>query len=143
MAQEPLPGGWLPPSDREYTPPPPDEPGPPQAGRPAGDDDVRGWALPGPPGGPPQRSSNAKANWSLALAIGGLIVCPLVLSVLALVLGYQARREIDASGGRQQNRGTATAGIIIGWVGLVIGLLVLVLIAAGVEISFNVDSTRS
>jgi hypothetical protein len=35
---------------------------------------------------------------------------------LALVFGYKARREIDASGGLQQGRGMATAGIVLGWV---------------------------
>ena len=45
--------------------------------------------------------------------------------MLALVFGHQGRNEIDGSGGRISGRGLATAGIILGWIGIVIwGLLI-------------------
>ena len=69
-------------------------------------------------------TSSGKATASLVLGILGLVFCPLICSVLALVFGHQGRNEIDGSGGRISGRGVATAGIILGWVGLVIwGLL--------------------
>jgi Domain of unknown function (DUF4190) len=55
--------------------------------------------------------------------------------ILALVFGYIARSQIDASGGRQTGRGMAVAGIILGWVwaGLVvvyIGVFIAVSVAS-------------
>ena len=75
---------------------------------------------------------NGKAVASLVLGICGIVLCPLILSVPALVVGYQSRREIDASGGRQTGRGMATAGIVLGWVGIVVAILgILLVIGAG------------
>ena len=75
--------------------------------------------------------SSGKATASLVLGILGLIFCPLICSVLALVFGYQARNEIDGSGGRITGRGSATAGIVLGWVGVAICVLFLILIVIG------------
>ncbi len=78
----------------------------------------------------PQTSS--KATTALILGIVGLVVCSLV-GIAALVVGNQAKQEIDASGGQLEGRGLAVAGIVMGWIaiglmiiGLVIGALVLV-----------------
>jgi hypothetical protein len=65
------------------------------------------------------------------LGILGLVFCPLICSVLALVFGYQARNEIDASGGRLDGRGSATAGVVLGWIGVAICVLFLILIVIG------------
>jgi hypothetical protein len=50
--------------------------------------------------------------------------------ILALVFGYLAKSQIDASGGMQRGRGMAIAGIVLGWVwgALAIAYLVLVVI---------------
>jgi uncharacterized protein DUF4190 len=47
------------------------------------------------------------------------------------VLGYVARGQIDRSGGGQGGRGLATAGIVLGWVGL--GILAVIIVAAAVS----------
>jgi hypothetical protein len=143
MAEEQRPGGgWLPPSDREYTPS--DGPGaarPAAAAGAAGGDAapaLGGWPAPAgaghgtwPPGDgyqaatgpePAPGGSNGKATASLVFGIVGLLVCPVVCSVVAIVLGHRARREIAASAVRQ-NRGVATAGIVLGWIGIAIALL--------------------
>jgi hypothetical protein len=57
-----------------------------------------------------------------ALWLGG------IGSMLALVFGYRARRQIKKSRGSQKGSGLATAGIILGWIGVAI-LLVAALIA--------------
>src|SRR5215204_3874664 len=77
-------------------------------------------------------TSSGKATAALVLGILGLVFCPLICSVLALVFGYQGRGEIDASGGRLGGRGNATAGIVLGWIGVVICALFLILIVVGV-----------
>jgi hypothetical protein len=67
------------------------------------------------------------------LAIAALVLGILWLygvgSILALIFGYVAKSQIDASGGTQQGRGMAVAGIVLGWVG-VGGLILMILLAA-------------
>jgi len=83
------------------------------------------------PGQPmPSLPTNGKATAALVLGICGLLLCPLVLSVVALVLGYQARTEIDQSGGTQDGRGLAVAGIVLGWIGVVFAALVVLAVIA-------------
>jgi hypothetical protein len=72
-----------------------------------------------------------KATASLVLGILGLILpVPVVLNVLAIVFGNGAKREIDGSGGGLGGRGLATAGAVLGWVGLVAWAVILVAILA-------------
>ncbi len=121
------------------TPPPHGTPSPEPAS---------GWTYPPPPGGPyppppppgvpfsDYRSYAPQVGWPAqpipAPRVSGLAVASLVLgilwfswigSVLALIFGYMARREIDASGGLVTGRGLAVAGIVLGWIG--IGVLAL------------------
>ena len=64
---------------------------------------------------PTEGTGNAVA--SLIFGILGLVFCPIVCSVLALVFGYKSRNL------REPAEGMATAGIILGWVGLAFGIL--------------------
>ena len=59
------------------------------------------------------------------------LFCGVIGTVLALVFGYIAKRQIDESGGTQGGRGMAIAGIVLGWIGVgLIGLYILILIVA-------------
>lgn len=84
---------------------------------------------------PPRRSSGT-AVASLIFGILGLIqILPVIGSVVALILGYASRREIDNSGGMIEGRGLAQAGIVLGWIGvgfLAFGLCIIVLSFVGV-----------
>ncbi len=62
--------------------------------------------------------TNGKAIASLVLGIIGVTGIPFVASIVAIILGYMARREIAERG--EEGRGLATAGIILGWVGVVL-----------------------
>lgn len=80
--------------------------------------------------------TNGKAIASLVLGIVGLTGIPFVASIVAIALGYMARTEMQATG--QAGGGLATAGIILGWVGLIlvlafIGLFVSVTTTWGVS----------
>jgi len=111
-------GGWQQPAPQEQQP---------AAGGPSGwqqTPDGR-WVQTG------ATTSSGKSTASLVLGILGLVFCPLICSVLALVFGYQSRREIDASGGRIGGRGNATAGIVLGWIGVALCVIFLVLIVIG------------
>ena len=80
--------------------------------------------------------TNTRAIVALVLGIGGLIVLPVVLSIPAIVVGNRARREIDASGGRQGGRGLAVAGIVCGWIGVALALLgLLAIVLLGVALT--------
>jgi hypothetical protein len=81
-----------------------------------------------PQGYAPYQEASGKATAALVLGICGLVVCPLVCSIIGLVLGYQAKSEIDASGGRIGGRGSATAGIVLGWIGVGFSVLFIILI---------------
>ncbi len=87
--------------------------------------------------------SSGDATASLVLGILGLVLCPLICSVLALVFGYQARAEIDASGGRIGGRGSATAGVVLGWVGVAIVALFVLLIVIGIAAGSGTESVPS
>ncbi len=72
--------------------------------------------------------------------VNGLAIASVLLAVLwfagigaalALVFGYRARREIENSAGSQTGSGLATAGIILGWIGITI------LVAGVILISFH------
>ena len=69
---------------------------------------------------------------SLILGIAGFFVVPIVPSILAVVFGQKAKEELrrDPTLGGE---GLATAGIVLGWVGIAlvgIGLLFLLLLLA-------------
>ena len=64
------------------------------------------------------RRTNGMAVASLVL---GIVWIYGIGSILALVFGYVGRNQIDQSGGVEAGRGLATAGIVLGWIG--VGLL--------------------
>ncbi len=104
-------------------PPPPDDPpaGPPP---PPPGPVAPGFSSPVPHTMYAQPPNSGKAVASLVLGIAGFVVCPLVCSVLAIIFGKQAQNEIDANpviGGR----GMATAGFILGIVGVALSALFL------------------
>ncbi|HWH34164.1 MAG TPA: DUF4190 domain-containing protein, partial [Acidimicrobiales bacterium] len=98
------PDGW-----GQPPPPPPGGQGPPPGQ----------WGYgPGGPGGPvpgygPPQSTNGLAIASLVL---GILWIYWIGSVLALVFGYVAKTQIKQR--NQAGNGLATAGIVLGWVGI-------------------------
>lgn len=64
--------------------------------------------------------TSSKAVTSLVLGIVGIFICPLICSVLAMVIGRQAKEEIARSMGTVGGYSLANAGYILGVIGLVI-----------------------
>ena len=97
--------------------------------------DARAGARPaagGPPGMRPYPPAAAPSTNGMAVAslVLGILWIYWVGSVLALVFRYIARQQIDRHQGMQGGRGMATAGIVLGWIGvgfLVLFMLVVVL----------------
>ncbi len=76
------------------------------------------------------QTTPGSATAALILGICALLVCPIICAPLALVYGNKARNEIDGSGGRLGGRGMATAGIVLGWIGVAYAVLVVIYIIA-------------
>lgn len=76
----------------------------------------------------PRPPTNTMAVVSLACGIAGLTILPLLGSIVAVIVGPMARREISRSG--EEGGAFATAGIVTGWVGIgIYGLAILAVIA--------------
>jgi hypothetical protein len=90
-----------------------------------------GYAPPGSPigAGPLPGVTAPRTTNGLAIAsmVLGIVWVYWIGSILALVFGYIAKGQINASDGRQGGKGMAIAGIVLGWVG--IGCLALMIIA--------------
>jgi uncharacterized protein DUF4190 len=89
------------------------------------------WPQPAPPHqsagwvSPPRTPGQAYA--SMILGIVGLFpLCPVILSVIAVILGFMAKNEIERSGGQLAGSGIALTGIITGFVGGALYLLVII-----------------
>lgn len=76
------------------------------------------------------QSTNGYAIASLVL---GIVWLWWIGSILALVFGYKAKGEIAQSGGTQSGAGLATAGIVLGWVGVAFAALFVVFMILGVS----------
>jgi hypothetical protein len=133
----------------DSTPTPPGSYPPPAAGDqpPAGGYPPPGGYPPAPGGygqaGPPK--TNQKALVSMVLGIASLVLglfCGLMVigGVVAIVLGFIARGEINRSQGTQKGSGQALTGIITGFVLVALFALLVILYATGaVEYDFNVE----
>jgi len=72
---------------------------------------------------PPYVRTNGLAIASMVL---GILWLYWIGSILALILGYLALREIRQTPGTFEGKGMATAGVILGWVGVATLLLAIV-----------------
>ena len=82
----------------------------------------------------PVKKTSGMAIASLACSIAGFFMCLFIGQILGIIFGYRARREIKGSAGAVEGEGLATAGIIVGWVGIAVDVIIvifLVLVFAG------------
>ena len=81
------------------------------------------------------------AGWlaaaSAGLGIVGLFALPVVASIAAIVLGYMSRRAIDRTGHHRDKRSWATAGIWTGWIGTLLGVVLVLLFLLGIIGAFS------
>ncbi len=87
-----------------------------------------GYAYPG-------RRTNSLAVVSLVASIAGVTILPVLASIVGVITGHMARRQIRDSG--EGGDGMAVAGLVIGWIGVGIaaaGVLVALLLLGGVAI---------
>jgi predicted RNA-binding Zn-ribbon protein involved in translation (DUF1610 family) len=91
----------------------------------------RNWLVPPPAGlhGVPSQiviQQSTTSGMAIASLVMGLLWMYWLGSILAICLGYAARREIRNNAGRIEGEGMATAGIVLGWIG--IGMLALIIV---------------
>ena len=80
--------------------------------------------------------TDSQAIAALILGIAGLVFCPLIPSVIAIIVGNQARMRI-ADDPTIRGDEIARAGVILGWVGVSIVLAGIVFAVAGFAFSFG------
>jgi hypothetical protein len=81
---------------------------------------------------------------SLILGIAGVAACLGPLGAIpALILGYKARDEIDRTGGVQEGRGMAVAGIVLGWIGVAITVIAIVAVILIAVLGSSTSDTSS
>jgi ABC-type antimicrobial peptide transport system permease subunit len=76
-----------------------------------------------PEGVPYQQPNSSMAIVSLVAGILGITFFPLLGSIVALITGYSARKEIRESAGTLGGDGMATAGLVMGWIGIGLSLI--------------------
>src|ERR1051325_4529942 len=97
---------------------------------------------PVPAASPAQFASrtSAAAIWSLILAILSFFCCWIFAAIPAVICGHVARANIRNSNGALAGKGIATAGLIVGYIGLAVGLLGIPLLVG--MIKSGLDRTR-
>jgi hypothetical protein len=101
---------------------------PPSAPPPAAPPGTPGWYPPpgvAPGYAPPQKTNNA-AIISLIAGIAQFVICPFVGAIVAIVTGHVARGQIKRAQGAEGGRGLATAGLVLGYVGIALTVLAIV-----------------
>lgn len=92
--------------------------------------ETKGLAMATPPPPPPMGGAgaypdNSKGTVALITGILGLFVCPIILSIIAIIFG---RQGMDAAArGTANNAGMAKAGWVLGIVGLILGVIGVIL----------------
>jgi hypothetical protein len=91
--------------------------------------DLPGARPPGPPG------TNALAITSLVCGIGQFFGFWLLGTIPAIVCGHIARRQIRQTG--EDGDGMAKAGLILGWVGAALTVIVTLIVVAALAFAFQ------
>lgn len=80
------------------------------------------------------RQTSSLAVTSLVAGILGWTLLPVLGTIVAIITGHMARKEIRTSGGRLDGDGLAIGGLVLGWVSAVlwvVGVLVFFLFLGG------------
>ena len=94
----------------------------------------------------PQTSTTAII--SLVAGIASYVILPFLGAIVAIITGHMAKSEIKKSMGRLSGNGMATAGLILGYVNIGLGLcalcvfVILPLLGLGLSIPFMNSTTH-
>jgi len=91
---------------------------------------------------PPPKPTSTMAIVSLITGITGWTILPMIGSLVAVITGHMAKSEIKKSMGSLGGNGMATAGLVLGYLSLALGLcicvvfVILPLVGLGISIPF-------
>src|SRR6266446_9204385 len=88
---------------------------------------------PAPPVPQPVSRTAPTAIWSLVLAILSLVGGWLFTAIPAVICGHVARSRIRKAGGALSGMGIATAGLILGYIALVLGVMGIPLLVSMIQ----------
>ena len=95
-----------------------------------------GGAVPPPPpppppapayGGPPAKKTNVLAIVSLIASIAGFVIAWGIGSIVGIICGHISLSQIKKTG--EEGHGLAVAGLIVGYIGLALAILSVIIIA--------------
>src|SRR6266436_3290288 len=86
-----------------------------------------------PPVPQPLHRTAPAAIWSLVLAILSFFCGWLITAIPAVICGHIARSKIRKSGGALGGKGIATAGLILGYIALVLGIMGIPLLVSMIQ----------
>lgn len=80
-----------------------------------------------PVSAPPPRETNPLALISMIAGIIGVTLLPFLASIVAIITGHLARGEIRRNPARYSGDGMAVTGLVLGYIGVVLTVLVIVI----------------
>jgi hypothetical protein len=80
--------------------------------------------------------TSTSAILALVLGIASFVGLSILGAIPAIILGRNARQEIQASGGRITGEGIAQAGIVLGWINVALSVLAMCFFCAAFLIPF-------
>lgn len=91
---------------------------------------------------PAYRATNALAVISMAFGISAWCILPFIGAIVAIICGHLARGEIRrAPAGNMEGDGFAIAGLVLGYVQLILtvlaGLILIAFVMLGISIGFG------
>ena len=89
---------------------------------------------------PPAKPNSNMAVASLVLGILGWTVAPGLASIAAIITGHMAKNEIKGSMGQLGGDGMATAGLIMGYASVAIGLCICLALAGMLAMGIAIPS---
>lgn len=134
------------PSYGSAVPPVPPAPAQTPYAAPPAYDASQGYAAPSYYAGTQPTPGKATASMVIGIvALASILLCGigLIAAPVGLFLGYSARREIAESNGRLGGSGTATAGIVMGWIGTVLLVLGIIAFIALIAIGVSTDNSAT
>src|SRR3990172_2639440 len=93
--------------------------------------------LPNYGGYPTSLPTSTMATVSMISGILGFFILPLLGSIIALITGYMARQETRAVPPKASGDGMATAGIVMGWIQIGLGIVSIFCFAAYLVFMFG------
>jgi hypothetical protein len=96
---------------------------------------------------PPATRTSTMAIVSLISGIASWFLLPIIAAIVAVITGHMAKKEIKNSAGMVTCNGMATAGMVLGYIQLGLGLCVcivvtILLVAGVISIPFFSNATQ-